>query len=841
MSKSDQNQQIRVIGARTHNLKNITVSIPKNKFTVITGPSGSGKSSLAFDVLFAEGQRRYLESMSLYARQFLGIPPKADCDRIEGLCPAIAIDQKTVGANPRSTVGTITEINDYLRVLFARIGTTVCPRCNVPVKACTIAYIEELVHAQFAGQTIAVHAPCIQRKKGTMVPELTDLVAQGVHNFIIDGKPVKLYTTRDIEQLTLAKTMYHTIDGVIDTVEVLPHDQDERVRLHEAIERACRTGNGACLIVSNKTVHPFSTKQMCVSCGHSFPELEPRMFSFNSPLGACSQCQGLGVVIPTYNSWGAVTGYTTTCPSCLGKRLSPDALAVFVGGKNIFDIGNLPISDCARFCKDLTLPAHEHEIAKGLLEEITRRLQFLENVGLGYLSLNRDARTLSGGEGQRIRLARQLGSALSGILYILDEPSIGLHMRDNDRLIATLKGLRDLGNTVIVVEHDHETMNQADYLIDMGPAAGIHGGAIVAAGTPDDIKNHPDSITGAFLSHRLSITRQKPLREPQGFFTLKNISVNNISNLSVSFPMGVLCCVSGVSGSGKSSLIMDCLVPRLLVRGSERFDEYTRCITGAESIENVVVIDQSPIGRTPRSNPATYIGIFDDIRRMFAGLPESNARGYTPGHFSFNVRGGRCDTCCGEGTITVCMQLLPDVITACPDCGGRRFSNQTLEVRFKNKSIYDILEMTAREALEFFAHHRAIAKRLQLLCDVGLEYLTLGQSSTTLSGGEAQRIKLVTELAKRGCKTLYVLDEPTTGLHVADIEKLLYVFHRLIEQGNTVLVIEHNIDVLKVADYVIDMGPEGGTQGGQIVAVGTPADIAKCQQSHTGRYLRQVV
>lgn len=847
LARAYNNDQILVVGAQEHNLKNITVAIPKNKLTVITGPSGSGKSSLAFDVLFAEGQRRYLESMSLYVRQFVGMPQKARCERIDGLCPAIAIDQKTVGANPRSTVGTITEVADYLRILFARVGRLHCPDCNVPVAASTISMIIDTVMQRFLGKTVEIRTPCAHQKKGTFVQDVTALVTQGVYRFVIDGEQLSFYNATDVERLQLGKTTRHTVDGVIDSVVVSAQGS---ARLSEAIERACTLGNGQCKIVVDGVEHLHSLHRSCASCGQAFAELEPRMFSFNSPEGACKTCEGLGVVyFSSHEMYCEAYGWSngmrsSVCSSCKGKRLAPLALSVYIDGKNIFEVANMAIGDAIGFFSLPIFTAQELVIAGGLRDEIISRLQFLKNVGLGYLSLNRDARTLSGGEGQRIRLARQLGTALSGILYILDEPSIGLHQRDNDRLIETLKGLRDMGNTVVVVEHDHDTMINADYLIDMGKGAGIHGGTIVAQGTPDQVAQaHAHSLTGAFLSGARSINRLTEIRRPEKFFTLSNVTVNNIKDLSIDFPIGVLCCVSGVSGSGKSSLIMDALVPAFLSTqsGYSRWRSQGACLQKVTEIDTMVVIDQSPIGRTPRSNPATYIGIFNDIRALFAGLPESKARAYGPGRFSFNVAAGRCAQCRGDGSITVSMHLIPDVITACPSCKGARFNKQTLEVKLKDKSISDILAMTAAEAVEFFAYHKGIHKRLALLCEVGLDYLTLGQPSTTLSGGEAQRIKLVNELAKRGQKTVYVLDEPTTGLHAADVEKLLYVFHRLIEQGNTVIVIEHNIDVLKVADYIIDLGPEGGDNGGKIVAAGTPEVIAQCAESHTGRYLKKVL
>lgn len=830
---------ITVVGAREHNLKNITVSIPKESLTVITGPSGSGKSSLAFDVLYAEGQRRYLESLSLYARQFLGMPPKAQCDRIDGLCPSIAIDQKTVGANPRSTVGTITEVYDYVRVLYARIGTVHCPECAIPVTTCTHEQIEEFVCQKHAGLSVSVMAPIAYRRKGTFVSELSAVIEKGIRRFWIDGQKITLQTIHDAERLALLKSAPHTIDAIIDFLEVMPNNKDERARLAEAIERACAVTNGFCKIMVGDKEYLYSTKRTCVQCGSSFPELEPRLFSFNSPLGACTECHGLGIIF-SEDAWFASS---KTCTGCFGKRLNPLALSVFVGGLTIYDVGQLSIKQAVQFFKKLSLSDQEREIAQGLLNEITHRLSFLHDVGLGYLSLNREARTLSGGEGQRIRLARQLGAALSGVLYILDEPSIGLHQRDNDRLIETLKRLRDQGNTVVVVEHDIDTMLAADFIIDMGPAAGVHGGALVATGTPQECMHQKHSITGQYLAGKRSIERSVPVRKPTGMLTLSNATANNLQNLEVQIPLGVLCGVSGVSGSGKSSLVMDELVPALQYALDDRIGKQsTGEVDGVNDLASLVVIDQSPIGRTSRSNPATYIGIFDDIRALFAALPESKVRGYAVGRFSFNTpNGGRCQACKGDGFLTVSMHFLPDVTVSCKECKGTRFNEQTLQIRYKNKSISDILNLTFREALDFFENFSAIKKRIQLMCEVGLDYLMLGQPAPTLSGGEAQRIKLVNELAKRGSKTLYILDEPTTGLHSCDIEKLLAVFDRLLEKGNSILVIEHNLDVLKVADYLIDLGPEGGDEGGHIVAYGTPSIVAQCSESHTGKYLKRVL
>lgn len=842
---------IRVFGAREHNLKNVDVQIPKNQLTVITGPSGSGKSTLALDVLFSEGQRRYVESLSAYARQFLGISKKPDVDRIEGLCPAVAIEQRTVGSNPRSTVGTITEIHDYLRVLFARIGRVHCPRCDSPITAVSADQIVNLVHNQFNGNTITVIAPLAQNRKGEFTTELKKLWSQGWSRFSIDGKPYRFKQEEEINQLKLKKTFNHNIDVHIDIIELQKQDLP---RLQEAIERALKIAGGRCKVVVGEDEYWYSSERICLRCAESAPELEPRLFSFNSPIGACTQCNGLGIIHEwpwgeddpeawkaRYPQFFGSYANELECSACQGRRLNPLALAVYIDHKNIHQIGQLSIDEALSFFKMLTLEAHEKTIASGLLREIINRLAFLNDVGLSYLSLNRSARTLSGGEGQRIRLATQIGSALSGVMYVLDEPSIGLHQRDNDRLIETLKKLRDLGNTVVVVEHDIETMQQSDYLIDMGPAAGSLGGQIMATGTPAECAQNEKSLTGAYLSGRKMLKTPSVYRTPHHFLTLKNATKHNLKNISVQFPLGVLCGISGVSGSGKSSLIMHELVPSLQKALATHAAQLDEKLEGFEHIANVVVIDQSPIGRTPRSNPSTYLGIFDAIRALYASLPESNARGYKVGRFSFNVPEGRCATCKGEGVIKVSMHFLPDVTMTCKECNGLRYSKDVLSITYKNKNIAHILEMTALEALAFFSAHTHIAKRLKLMCDVGLDYVKLGQPATTLSGGEAQRIKLVDELAKRGNKTLYVLDEPTTGLHNSDIEKLLTVFNSLIDKGNSIFVIEHNLDVLKTTDYLIDLGPEGGTHGGTIVASGTPFEVAHCQKSHTGRYLKTLI
>lgn len=839
---------ISICGARENNLKNISVDIPKDALTVITGPSGSGKSSLALDILYTEGKRRYMESLSSYARQFLGIAKKPDVDHIQGLCPAVAIDQKTVGTNPRSTVGTITEIYDYLRVLFARVGSVFCPQCKMKIRAESPETIAQCIVKAYEQQNLLIVAPVVIEKKGEFKHQLLEWYQAGYYRFIIDGKQYRVSSPQDIDQIHLKKTYRHSIDIMLDAVTVSLAEQS---RVQEAVERSFSLAHGMCKIVIGDKATLYSAHQMCVGCGTSFPELEPRLFSFNSPLGACSTCHGLGVlhIVPWarsdaqewkefYHEFG--NHHASVCGTCQGKRLNPYALSVFIQDKNIDDMCGMSIRQLHEFCAGLTWTQDQERIAGPLLKEIMARLSFLDKVGLSYLSLHRTARTLSGGEGQRIRLATQIGAGLTGVLYILDEPSIGLHQRDNDRLIETLKTLKDQGNTVVVVEHDHETMLQADYIIDMGPAAGVAGGYVTAVGTPTEIMKNSHSLTGQYLAGKKEVERRHKRRTPQGYLQVHNLHSHNLKNISCQIPLKVLCCVSGVSGSGKSTFVLDEIAPAVaqkLQRGSPMVTK----VSGVEQLQSLVVIDQSPIGRTPRSNPATYVGIFDDIRALFAALPESNMRGYSAGRFSFNVAQGRCFDCHGEGTITVSMQFLADVIMTCKTCNGSRYNKETLQITYKGKNIAQILALSAQEAVTFFAAHTGIAKRLQLLVDVGLGYLTLGQPSTTLSGGEAQRIKLVNELAKRGTDTLYILDEPTTGLHSSDVQKLLAVLHRLVDKGNSMIVIEHNLDVLKNADYLIDLGPEGGDQGGTIVAQGTVEEVAACDRSHTGRYVRSYI
>lgn len=842
--------KIRIFGAHEHNLKNIDVEIPKNSLTVITGPSGSGKSSLALDILYTEGKRRYMESLSSYARQFLGIPKKPAVERIEGLCPSIAIEQKTVGSNPRSTVGTVTEIYDYLRVLFARIGDIHCPDCFKAISAQSPDTISRLMQQEFAESMVIFAAPIARQKKGEFTTLLIDFFKQGYYRFIIDGNRYRFKSEQEIAALSLKKTYKHDIDLLIDQIDI---SVEAQARIQEAIERSFSLANGVVKCIVGDQDYMYSSSRICLQCAQSVPDLEPRIFSFNSPLGACKTCSGLGVTTEwpweddDPDSWkakypdffGSKYGTVSVCSSCHGARLNSIALAVTVGEKNIFELGQLSIDTLFTFFDTLRLSSEKQIIGDSLLQEIKNRLQFLKDVGLSYLTLNRTARTLSGGEGQRIRLATQIGSALSGVCYVLDEPSIGLHQRDNDRLIATLQSLRDQGNTVVVVEHDVDTMKASDYLIDMGPGAGIHGGTVTATGSPEELAKNLKSLSGAYLSGRKIIEVPSKRRTPTGHITIKNAVAHNLKNITVDIPLGVLCAISGVSGSGKSSLIMQELVPRVQAYFDKQSLHKKEMTSGVEQVASMVVIDQDPIGRTPRSNPATYLGIFDDIRKLYAALPASQERGYTVGRFSFNVPDGRCFECKGDGVIKVTMHFLPEVTMRCKACKGLRYNKETLAVRFKSKHIADILAMTALEAREFFAHHKSLHKRLSLLCEVGLSYVHLGQPSNTLSGGEAQRIKLVHELAKRGSNTLYILDEPTTGLHSDDIKQLLLVFNKLIDKGNSMVIIEHNLDVLKTADYLIDIGPEGGELGGEIVAKGIPEHVANNPQSYTGIYLKK--
>jgi len=938
--------KILIRGARTHNLKNIDLTLPRDKLIVITGLSGSGKSSLAFDTLYAEGQRRYVESLSAYARQFLSMMEKPDVDTIEGLSPAISIEQKSTSHNPRSTVGTITEIYDYLRLLYARVGTPRCPDHDEPLEAQTVSQMVDQVLALPEGSKLMLLAPVIRERKGEHLAVFDELRAQGFVRARINGK---LYELDELPKLDKQKK--HSIDVVVDRFKVR---SDLQQRLAESFETALKLADGIALAApmdedDNREEMIFSARFACPICGHSISELEPKLFSFNNPAGACPTCDGLGakqffdarrlVNGELTLAEGAIRGWdrrnvyyfqmlgslaahygfsldepfdslteahqqfilrgsgkenvdfrylndrgdivkrshpfegiipnlerryretesnsvreelakylsTQPCPECRGTRLRREARHVWVGDKTLPAVTRLPIGDAAEYFATLTLTGRRGEIADKILKEICQRLQFLVNVGLDYLTLDRSADTLSGGEAQRIRLASQIGAGLVGVMYILDEPSIGLHQRDNERLLGTLRHLRDIGNTVIVVEHDEDAIRMADYVVDIGPGAGVHGGRIVAEGTPDEVMAHPDSLTGKYLSGRVQITYppQRTPRDAKKLLKLKGARGNNLRNVDLEIPVGLLTCITGVSGSGKSTLINNTLFPitatalngatTLEVAPHDSFD-------GLQYLDKVVDIDQSPIGRTPRSNPATYTGLFTPIRELFAGVPEARSRGYGPGRFSFNVKGGRCEACQGDGVIKVEMHFLPDIYVPCDVCKGKRYNRETLEVKYKGKSITEVLGMTIEEAREFFDAVPAVKRKLQTLMDVGLSYIKLGQSATTLSGGEAQRVKLSRELSKRDTgKTLYILDEPTTGLHFADIQQLLDVLHRLRDHGNTVVIIEHNLDVIRTADWLVDLGPEGGSRGGQIIATGTPEDVAEMPQSHTGHFLKPLL
>ena len=935
---------LKVTGARVHNLKNINVEIPRDKLVVLTGLSGSGKSSLAFDTIYAEGHRRFVESLSSYARQFLGQLDKPDVDGIEGLSPAISIDQKTTSKNPRSTVGTVTEIYDYLRLLYARVGIPHCPVCGRVIEKQSIDQILDKISNLPEGTKFYVLAPVVSGKKGTHEKTLSDAVKNGFVRARIDGEIRSLS-----DSIELDKNKRHSIEIVVDRLAM---KSDIRTRLSDSVETAFKMSDGLCIIALHEGQYEgrsemlFSQNFACTEHGISLGELEPRMFSFNSPFGACPDCDGLGEKLilserklfpdkslslakgacvcngfksikdGTFSAAGinsalaefgcdintplcemsekalnvllygrgdekiryGYRGYnlnfigiikeierryeqnitnpemrsyyegfmeTVTCKSCGGKRLKNEALAVTVGDLNIHEVCSLSIEKAAAFFKELKLASTNAKIAKEHLKEITARLGFLENVGLGYLSLSRKSGTLSGGESQRIRLATQIGSSLMGVLYILDEPSIGLHQRDNAKLITTLKNLRDLGNTVIVVEHDEETMLESDYIVDIGPGAGVNGGRVVAAGTPKQIMSCKNSITGDFLSGRRKIKLPEKRREGNGaFLKVLGAREHNLKNISVEFPLGTFSCVTGVSGSGKSSLVNSILLASLsktLNRASTTPGDFDM-LEGVENLDKVIAIDQSPIGRTPRSNPATYTGLFTEVRALFASTKGAKLRGYKQDRFSFNLKGGRCEACQGDGTILIEMHFLPDVYVTCDVCGGKRYNRETLEVKYKGKSISDVLEMTVDEGCEFFSNIPSMYRKLKTLQDVGLGYIKIGQPSTTLSGGEAQRVKLATELAKRSTgKTLYILDEPTTGLHTADVEKLIEVLQKLVDAGNTVIVIEHNLDMIKTADYIVDLGPEGGDAGGRIVACGTPEKVAQCEKSYTGSYLKKML
>ncbi len=935
-------EAIVVSGAREHNLKDISVSMPRDALVVITGLSGSGKSSLAFDTIYAEGQRRYVESLSAYARQFLGQMDKPDVDSIEGLSPAISIDQKTTSRNPRSTVGTVTEIYDYLRLLWARIGKPHCYNCGRPIAAQSAEQIIDQIMGMEDGTRFMILAPIVRGRKGEYGKQLEELRSEGFTRAKIDGE-LRLLE----EEIVLDKKYKHDISIVVDRLIMRP---ELRKRLADSVETAVALADGILEIetLPDGKVQTFSERFACLHCGISMPELEPRIFSFNSPHGACPRCTGLGsqmeidpdLVVPdssmslaegaimpwssgatsyyeqisqaiaeryeidldtpwedltddqrdlflrgtngdriyvSYrNRMGRRRSYMTNfegiipnlerryretdsdwsrerieeymsvrpCPECKGARLRPESRAVTVAGKPIHEFTALSAGRALEWVEALELSDQDRAIARLILREIEERLRFLENVGVGYLSMERASATLSGGEAQRIRLATQIGSSLVGVLYILDEPSIGLHQRDNERLIATLERLRDLGNTVLVVEHDEGTMRAADHLIDMGPAAGEHGGHVVAAGTADEVMRVKESLTGQFLARTRTIDVPAKRRKPSGYVEIEGATQHNLRKVDAKVPLGVFCCVTGVSGSGKSSLVNEVLykaVSNKLHRSRMRPGAHKR-VRGIEQLDKIISVDQSPIGRTPRSNPATYIGLFDQIRELFSKTQEARARGYKPGRFSFNVKGGRCEVCRGDGQIKIEMHFLPDVYVPCEQCHGKRYNRETLDIRFKGKTIADVLDMPIEEAIDFFSHIPKIKRRVQALHDVGLDYMRLGQPATTLSGGEAQRVKLASELSKVATgKTLYILDEPTTGLHFADIQRLLEVLQRLVDQGNSVVVIEHNLDVIKTADRIIDMGPEGGEEGGRLVAAGTPEEVAAIEGSYTGRFLADIV
>lgn len=826
------NDSILIKGARAHNLKNIDLSIPRDRVTVITGPSGSGKSSLAVDTIYAEGQRRYVESLSSFARQFLDNFQRPDVDFIDGLSPSIAIDQKTASRSMRSTVGTITEIYDYMRVLFTRIGQPFCYSCGALIASQNSESIIRTIMGLPEGSRIQVLAPIVHERKGEYKKELTGLRAEGFIRARIDGNIVDL--TGDIK---LKRHVRHTIEVIVERLKI--KGNIER-KLKVAIETALRFSDTIIINLPDEDRDiPLSRKMACPGCGISYPEITPRFFSFNSRLGACPSCNGLGVT-GTEDS-GSEAAERRPCKSCKGLRLREEALHIRINGMGIADFTALPVTEARKFIRSLKLSKREKEIATRVLKEVSDRLAFLEKVGLGYLSLDRSSHTLSGGEAQRIRLATQLGSSLTGVLYVLDEPSMGLHPRDCEKLLQSLSAIRDSGNTVIVVEHDEDTIKWADHIVDMGPGAGIKGGWAVATGTPDEITRDDRSLTGMYLRGDLSIPLPSKRRKTRKSIRLLGVNEHNLRNQDVKIPLGLFVCVSGVSGSGKSTMVFDVLYKALRreVHGSDDEPGSFQQIKGHGDIEHVISVEQAPLGRTPRSNPATYTGVFTLIRELFAQMPESRLRGYTASRFSFNVKGGRCEECTGDGTRRIEMHFLPDVYVPCDTCGGKRYNRQTLDIRYKGKTISEILEMTISEALEFFGAVPLLRSRLEMLEDVGLGYLQLGQSAPTLSGGEAQRLRLSKELAKRTSgNTFYILDEPTTGLHFVDIERLLNVINALVDRGNTVLVIEHNPDVLKSADYIIDMGPEGGDKGGKVIASGTPEEVAATKGSHTGKVLK---
>jgi len=824
-------------GAREHNLKNIDVEIPRDKLVVITGLSGSGKSSLAFDTIYAEGQRRYVESLSAYARQFLEQMGKPDVDSIEGLSPAISIEQKSTSHNPRSTVGTVTEIYDYLRLLFARVGRPSCFQCGEEITSQTVQQMVDAIGLIPEGSKFQVLAPIVRSRKGEYRKDLLDMRRAGYVRARIDGKLVDL-----AEEITLDKQKKHTIEIVVDRLVMKAGDALTR-RLADSVETSLKLAGGLVgVLTDNGNLSLYSEKLACIRCGVSYPEITPRVFSFNSPHGACPACDGIGYAMTPGSEEDADFTLLEPCEVCKGARLRPESLSIKIASQSISEVTHLSVRAAADFFNSLTFTERELVIAHRILKEIRERLGFLVNVGLDYLTLDRAAATLSGGEGQRIRLATQIGSGLVGVLYILDEPSIGLHQRDNRRLLRTLLRLRDLGNTVVVVEHDAETMMAADHLLDMGPGAGTHGGQIIAQGTPTDVMGNLDSLTGQYLRGTQMVSLPRRQRKAKGFLSVVGATKHNLKGMTAKIPLGLLTCVTGVSGSGKSTLVLEVLfhsLSQLLYHKKPKIDGCKELL-GADALDKVIDIDQSPIGRTPRSNPATYTGLFSFIRDLYSNLPESRVRGYKPGRYSFNVKGGRCEACQGDGLIKIEMHFLPDVYVTCEVCKGQRYNRETMEIHHKGKSIADVLNMTVDDAAEFFEHIPFIKRKLDTLHDVGLHYVKLGQSATTLSGGEAQRVKLSRELSKRPTgRTLYILDEPTTGLHFADVQRLLDVLDRLVEAGNTVAVIEHNLDMIKNADWIIDLGPEGGDRGGEIVAEGPPKEIAKSKRSYTGQVLRE--
>lgn len=821
-------------GARQHNLKNLDLEIPRDQLVVITGLSGSGKSSLAFDTIYAEGQRRYVESLSAYARQFLEQMTKPDVDSIEGLSPAISIEQKTTSHNPRSTVGTVTEIYDYFRLLFARIGQPFCYLCGNAIAAQTVQQMVDAILGLPPGTKIHILAPIVRGRKGEYRKELLAARKAGFVRVRIDG------VIRDLgESFNLHKQRKHTIEIVIDRL-IVKSEAGVARRLADSVETALKMAQGLVgVLTEDNQIQVYSEHLACIQCGVSYSEISPRIFSFNSPHGACTGCDGIGYEASSHSEWEEWT-FDTPCNICGGGRLKKESLSIKIGGQSIAEVTHMSVRNTLVFMDALALTDREQMIGQRVLKEIRERLEFLLNVGLAYLTLDRPSATLSGGEGQRIRLATQIGSGLVGVLYILDEPSIGLHQRDHRRLLQTLLRLRDMGNTVVVVEHDAETMRAADYLLDLGPGAGVEGGQLVAYGPPSVVMAHPGSLTGQYLNGSRRVCLPHRARQAKGLLTVVGAEKHNLQHVTVNFPLGMLTCVTGVSGSGKSTLVVDVLFRSLGQGFSQKKPVFEGCreIRGLEQLDKLIDIDQSPIGRTPRSNPATYTGLFSFIRDLFAQLPESRVRGYKPGRYSFNVKGGRCEACQGDGLIKIEMHFLPDIYVTCEACKGQRYNRETLDVTYKGRTIAEVLDMTVAEALEFFVNIPPIRNRLQTLSDVGLHYIKLGQSATTLSGGEAQRVKLSKELSKRPTgRTLYILDEPTTGLHFVDIQRLLDVLDRLVETGNTVLVIEHNVEVIRNADWIIDLGPEGGDQGGFVVAEGTPQSVMQVMASRTGQVL----